>query len=131
MGGRLGQGAEQDVQALVGADDAEEEQAGRGGGVGRDGSGRRVRGGGYLGPFGALGLRRIAGRWGGMVTVRTVAPGASSRAWAAWAAEWVITVSARLSRARVRATSPGRRSCGRTLWQMTAVRGGAAGPGGS
>ena len=56
-----------------------------------------------------------------MATVRTVAPGARSRAWAAWAAEWVITVSARLSRARVRGTSPGRRSCGRTLWQMTTV----------
>ena len=56
-----------------------------------------------------------------MATVRTVAPGARSRAWAAWAAEWVITVSARESRARVRVTSPGRRSCGRTLWQMTAV----------
>ena len=58
-----------------------------------------------------------------MVTVRTVAPGASSRAWAACAAEWVSTVSTCDSRARVRATSPGRRSCGSTLWQMTAVRG--------
>ena len=57
-----------------------------------------------------------------MVTVRTVAAGARSRAWAAWAAEWVITVSARVSKARVSGTSPGRRSCGRTLWQMTAVR---------
>ena len=57
-----------------------------------------------------------------MATVRTVAPGASLCASAAWAAEWVITVSARLSRARVSGTSPGRRSCGRTLWQMTAVR---------
>ena len=58
-----------------------------------------------------------------MATVRTVTPGARSRAWAAWAAEWVITVSARPSRARVSGTSPGRRSCGRTLWQMTTVRG--------
>jgi len=41
---------------------------------------------------------RVVGRWGGMATVRTVAAGARSRAWAAWAAEWVITVSARLSR---------------------------------
>jgi len=57
-----------------------------------------------------------------MVTVRTVAPGASWRAWAAWAAEWVMTAPARRSRARARATSPGRRSCGRTLWQMTTVR---------
>src|SRR5690348_2621498 len=66
--------------------------------------------------------RRVVGRWGGMATVRTVAAGARSRAWAAWAAEWVITVSARESRARVSGMSPGRRSCGRTLWQMTAVR---------
>src|SRR6266566_3681956 len=43
------------------------------------------------------------GRWGGMATVRTVAPGTRSRAWAAWAAEWVRTVSARSSRARVSA----------------------------
>ena len=67
-----------------------------------------------------------AGRCGGMVAVRTVAPGARSRACAAWPAECVSTVSARLSRALVSATSPGRRSCGSTLWQMTAVRGCAA-----
>src|SRR5215475_9041230 len=37
-----------------------------------------------------------------MATVRTVAAGARSQAWVAWAAEWVITVSTRPSRARVR-----------------------------
>ena len=58
-----------------------------------------------------------------MVTVRTVAPGASSRAWAACPAKCVSTVSVCESSALVSAMSPGRRSCGSTLWQMTAVRG--------
>ena len=76
--GGLGQGAEQDVQALVGAHDAEEEQARGGGGLGRGGQrqrdglgggvcrgGRRGgRGGGYLGPFGPLIVSWQVGRHG-------------------------------------------------------------------
>ena len=45
MRGGPGQGAEQDVEALVGADDTEEEEPRRGGDVGQTGR-RGVRGGG-------------------------------------------------------------------------------------
>ena len=58
-------------------------------GLGRAGQ-RGVRGGGKPGPFGGLGLGTGGGQVGGIRAVRTVAAGARSRAWAAWAAEWVI-----------------------------------------
>ena len=76
-----------------------------------------------LGGFRGSSPRASTGRCGGIRAVSTVAAGASSLACAACPAECVITVSTCDSRALVRATSPGLRSCGSTLWAMTAVRG--------
>ena len=101
--GHLGEGPEEQVDALVLADDPERQSR-----VGPLCSGRST---------GAP-----PGRCGGRSATETRS---APRSWAsrAWAAECTSTESTRPSSARMRALSPGRVSCGRTLCAMTTDRG--------
>ena len=57
-----------------------------------------------------------------MAATLTRTPASSDRASFASSSEWTTAAPTRRSSARTKKASPGRRSCGSTLWQITTVR---------